>query len=123
MNNRIKKLIYWIPRILSLLFVAFLTIFSFDVFEEYQGWEAIIPLFLHNLPVLILLAVIILAWKKYDLIGTAIFLAAAVLWLWWAGFDRPWSSYLFIPLPALLVGILFFLSWLIKRRGEVNNSQ
>ncbi|MFH1543407.1 MAG: hypothetical protein ABIE03_02630 [Patescibacteria group bacterium] len=121
MNNQIKQLIYWVPRILSLLFVAFLTIFSFDVFEEYHGWEAIIPLFLHNLPVLILLAVIILAWKKYDLIGAAIFLATAVLWLWWAGFDRPWSSYVLIFGPAFLVSALFFLNWFIKRRDTSNN--
>ncbi|MEK7160665.1 MAG: hypothetical protein AAB724_01410 [Patescibacteria group bacterium] len=120
MNNRAKQSIYWAPRILSLLFVAFLSIFSFDVFDEYQGWAAILPLCLHLLPSLVLLAVVILAWK-YDLIGAVVFLAAAIGYSCWAGFDRPGSWYVLISGPAFLVGILFFLSWFIKRRSGLRN--
>ncbi|MBU2219858.1 hypothetical protein KJ665_01820, partial [Patescibacteria group bacterium] len=115
-------LIYWTPRILSLLFIAFLSIFSLDVFEEYQGWGVIIPLFMHLLPALILLAVVILAWK-YDLIGAVVFLSFAVLWVWQVGFDRPWSSYALIFGPAFLVSILFFLNWLIKRRNGLKSTE
>lgn len=123
MNNRIKQLIYYVPRILSLLFVAFLSIFSFDVFDEYQGWAAIIPLFMHLLPALVLLAVVILVWKKYDLIGSVVFLASAVSYIFWAGFDKPWDWYALIAGPAFLVSILFFLNWLIKRRNGLKSAE
>ncbi|KKS42350.1 hypothetical protein A3H03_02890 [Candidatus Kuenenbacteria bacterium RIFCSPLOWO2_12_FULL_42_13] len=109
-----KKIIYWLPRILSLAFVAFLSLFSFDVFEAYSGWQAILALAIHLFPALILLGVVAIAWK-YDLVGVIIFLGLAVFYVLAIGFNRPWSWYAGISGPAVLVGILFLLSWFKKR--------
>jgi len=110
----VKKTIYWLPRVLSIFFILFLSLFSFDIFSEYRGWEAILPLLIHLLPPLILIAVTMIAWK-YDLTGAAVFIFLAAYYVWTAGLDRPWSWYASISGPAMLVGLLFLAGWLQKR--------
>ena len=40
-----KTWLTWTPRILGLLFAAFLSLFALDVFEQgYQGWETVLAL-------------------------------------------------------------------------------
>ena len=112
-----KKIFYWLPRVLSIGFVLFLSLFALDVFSDYQGWDAALPLLMHLLPSLVLLGLIAIAWK-YDLAGTIIFFTFAGVYIWTAGLDRHWSWYAAISGPAVLVGILFFLSWLQKNKSK-----
>lgn len=109
-----SKIVYWLPRILSVAFVLFLSLFAFDIFEEYRGWQAVLGFFIHLLPSFVLLAVVLVSWK-YDMVGAIAFLGFAAFYVLMVGFDRPWSWYAGISGPAALVGILFFLSWLQKR--------
>jgi hypothetical protein len=115
MNGKKEKIIYWLPRVLGLVFVLFLSLFSLDVFGEFSGWHLVLALFMHLLPALILLGVIIIAWK-YDLAGAAAFLFFAAFYTWQAGFDQPWSWYALISAPAAITGIAFLLSWLQKKK-------
>lgn len=112
-----KKIISWFPRILSLAFVLFLSLFALDVFGEYTGWELVIALFMHLLPTFVLLGVVIISWK-YDLVGAIVFFAFAFFYIVAAGLGRPWSWYAFISGPAFIVAILFFVSWLQKRKDR-----
>lgn len=105
-----NKILYWTPRILALLFVAFLCLFSLDSFTEATGWTAIKLLFVHLLIPAIVLVATIIAWKK-ALWGSIIFSVLAVYYVWLVGLDRHWSWYLTISGPALLTAFLFFLSW------------
>jgi hypothetical protein len=109
------KTIHWLPRILSLAFVLFLSVFALDVFSEFSGWNIILPLLIHLIPSFILLALTLVAWK-YDLVGAVVFLGFAVLYVFLAGFNRPWSWYADISLPSAIVGGLFILSWYQRRR-------
>lgn len=110
-----NKIIYWSPRILSLAFVLFLSLFALDVFSEYSGWESVLAFLIHLLPSLVLLGITIIAWK-HDLAGTIAFFGFAALYVFLAGFDRPWSWYALISSPATIVGILFLMSWLQKKK-------
>lgn len=109
-----KKFLYWAPRVLAIAFILFLSLFSLDVFDEYSGFQAILPLLAHLLPVLVLLAALILSWKR-DLAGAIVFFSFAILYVLMAGFNRPWSWYAFISGPAAVTGILFLLNWSGKR--------
>jgi len=111
------KTIHWLPRILSIAFVLFLSLFALDVFGEYSGWQAVLGFLIHLLPSFVLLAVILIAWK-YDLVGAIAFLASAAFYVFMVGLDRPWSWYAGISGPAAVVGILFLLSWLQKRKNK-----
>lgn len=109
-----NKFLHWSPRILSILFVSFLCLFSFDGFTEFNGWQTILAVAMHLLiPAVVLLGTII-AWKK-DLVGTAVFFFFAIYYVYMVGLDRHWSWYLSISGPALLTAGLFFVNWLRNR--------
>ena len=109
-----KKILYWSPRILATLFVAFLCLISFDSFSEYDGWRSVVAIMMHfAIPAIVLLGTII-AWKK-DLYGTAIFLFFAVYYVYMVGLNRHWSWYLSIAGPALLIAGLFLFNWLCNK--------
>ena len=110
-----EKFLYLSPRILSLLFVGFLSLFALDVFNEYQGWELVIAFFIHLIPSLVLLIGVIIAWR-YSIVGTVIFFGFTAWYLWEAGFDRPWSWYAVIVGPALIVGCLYLADWLVRKK-------
>lgn len=111
-----QKLLYWAPRILSVGFILFISIFALDVFSEYSGFEVILPIFMHLLPSLILLIAVTIAWK-YELVGAIIFLGFAVFYVFDIGFTRPVSWYLVIALPAAVVGTLYLISWIQKKKS------
>lgn len=109
-----EKIIYWLPRSISLGFVLFISIFALDVFSDYSGYAILLPLFIHLIPSLFLLTVTLIAWK-YELVGAIFYLGFAVLYVWDVGLTRPLSWYLAIVLPAFVVSLLYLISW-IKRK-------
>jgi len=111
------KIIYLLPRVLSIGFVLFLSLFSLDVFSAYSGWNAVLPFLIHLIPSFIVLAVILIAWK-HDLAGAIVFMGLAALYVFIVGFDRSWSWYLAISGSATVVGLLFLLSWFKKGKQK-----
>ena len=115
MKPTIKKILFWTPRILCILFAGFLTIFSLDIFEEAHGFRDIaIGLLMHNLPVLGLVVVLIITWK-WEWVGGVLFPALGVLYLvfFWGKFG--WQAYVMISGPLFLVGILFIIGWIYRK--------
>jgi hypothetical protein len=109
-----KNILYWLPRVLGLVFILFLSLFALDVFGEYKGLDLMFALFMHLLPELILLVLFVFAWK-YDLIGALEFLAFAAYFMFVSGFNNPLTWYLFIPGPAIVIAILFSINLLRKK--------
>ena len=109
MNTK-NKILRWAPRILAVLFVAFLCLFSFDGFNDFNGWQSVLAIARHlAIPAVVLVATI-LAWKR-DLVGAAIFLFFAVYYVFMVGLNRHWSWYVTISGSALLIAVLFFINW------------
>ncbi|NUM25359.1 MAG: hypothetical protein HUU49_01910 [Candidatus Buchananbacteria bacterium] len=115
--KKINPVLHWLPRLLSLGFVLFLSLFSLDVFNEYQGWQTLLAFLIHSLPSLVVLVAVIIAWK-YDLFGAIIFFGFAVAYVLMAGFDKPWSWYATISGPTLLISILFLANFMIKKMPD-----
>lgn len=125
MPVKVGKFIYWTPRILSILFIVFLAMFSLDVIEPGRSvGDIIIGLIMHNIPVFILIVLLVIAWK-HELVGAVTFIGAGLLYSgltvfraihseihWYLSIS--WS--LIIAGPAFLVGILFLLNWKHKRQ-------
>ena len=105
-----NKFLYWSPRILSIFFVIFLSLFCFDSFDEFDGWKSIIATLIHLIIPFIVLIGIIIAWKR-DMVGAVIFCVLAIYYVFMVGFNRHWSWYASISGPALFIAILFFLNW------------
>ncbi|SMC50639.1 DUF7670 domain-containing protein [Papillibacter cinnamivorans] len=114
--------IFWVPRILSIAFILFLALFSLDVFEPgLSAGEIALGLFMHNIPSLILLFIVILSWKR-EIVGGIAFLAVGALYVFLVFFRASvppltaltWS--LIISGPAFLIGILYLAGWIRKKR-------
>lgn len=119
MEKRVNKFIYWTPRILSILFIIFLTLFSFDVFEEGKSaLDIALGLFIHNIPSLILLIVLIISWK-HEIVGGIVFILAGLVYVILVSMNQPWYIVLLWSLqiagPAFFIGILFIINWLKKK--------
>lgn len=110
MSNQIHPAVTWAPRVLILLFAAFLTIFSMDVFQETLSiGELMVDLVLHNLPSLLLLSIAAFSWRR-PWIGAVACTMLGVLYLIWSWGRFPLSSYLVIAGPLFLVAALYALN-------------
>ncbi len=116
-----NKFIYWAPRILSIFFICFITLFSFDVFgNDYGFWGTLVAFLMHNIPTFILIAILIISWK-YEIVGGIAFLLAGMLDIFMTLMRNSFEWYmvswsLIIAGPAFLIGILFLVSWHKKKK-------
>ncbi len=112
MTKSARGVLFWAPRILTILFALFLSIFAFDVFAETKGFlETLTALVLHLVPTFLVVVLLVFAWR-WELIGVIAFAGLAVAYvvvIWGRGF--PWVTYVMISGVLLLISVLFFLSW------------
>ena len=96
--------------------------FSLDIFDaHYDFWGTVLGLFMHNIPVLVLLVVLIIAWK-YEIVGGIVFILAGLAYIcttiqrveWYIAIS--WS--MTIAGPAFLIGILFLINWYKKKKKK-----
>lgn len=118
-NVKVNKWLFWVPRILTILFILFLALFSLDVFGNgLTFWQTVLALLMHNIPSIVLAIILAISWK-YELIGAITFILAGLLYIvlnlitiFRIGFEYQYIiSFLLIGFPALLIGILFLISW------------
>ncbi|HVN19720.1 MAG TPA: hypothetical protein VMU05_13125 [Dongiaceae bacterium] len=112
-----RRILFWTPRILAMLYIAFLSMFALDVFSEEHGfWRIVAALSIHLIPTFILTVVLILAWR-WEWIGAALYAAAGVVYTAWV-LGHPLAPaikvnwILIIGTPTLLIAALFLANWL-----------
>lgn len=126
-----NRFIYWTPRLLSILFILFLGLFSLDVFDpenNYSFAETLIALLIHNIPSFVLLIILLFSWRR-EIIGGICFILGGLIYIGFilrnifeTGFEwyyLAWS--LQISGIAFFIGILFLIGWKIRtksRRGK-----
>jgi hypothetical protein len=122
-KKRVGKWLFWTPRILSIIFILFLVLMSLDIFgNNYTFWETILGLFMHNIPALILLVVLIISWK-HELVGAIVFALAGLLYIAmilkniFTDFSVLYQLFwtLQISAPAFLIAYLFYLNYKRKK--------
>ena len=122
MGKKTSKFIYWTPRILSIIFLLFLALFSLDVFEgNYGFWGTIAGLFVHNIPAMILLIVLIISWK-HEIVGGIVFILAGLAYIVLLLMRNPFEWYTLvwaiqISGIAFLIGGLFLFGWFKKHNS------
>lgn len=121
MGNKVGKFVFWTPRILSIIFIAFLALMSLDVFDMgLSFWETLVGLFIHNIPALILLAVLVIFWKR-EIVGGVVFILAGLLYIFFAMRNADdwrmalaWSVQ--ISGVAFVIGGFFLANWFKKKK-------
>ena len=116
MNQRSMKILYWTPRILCLLFAAFISIFALDVFSEgYSFVETVVALIMHLVPTFIVLIVLAISWR-WEWVGAVIFATLGVLFIAWDPGRFPLSAYVIMTTPLFLIAGLFLANWVLRAK-------
>lgn len=93
------KLLFWLPRILAILFIIFVSLFALDSFSL-PNWP--LALLMHLIPSLVLIFIVVIAWHR-PLWGGYLFIATTLAMAIWL------THSLIILLPSLIIGGLFLL--------------
>lgn len=118
-----EKMLIWSPRILAILAILFMILFSFDCFEAGQGFRnQMTCFFMHNIPAFIIIAILVVSWK-WELLGGILFVAAAFTGsIIFNGFGGNYGVNI-IMAPFLLTGILFMIHFFIYVRNKTASDQ
>lgn len=120
------KLFYWLPRLLGIVAILFISMFAFDSFEKGLSIGVQFSHFLkHLIPSFILTAFLIIAWK-WEQIGGMIFTLIGLVMSPFVfqlnhirnGFNiaQSLNVVLIITVPFIVVGMLFLVSHYRKRK-------
>jgi len=100
----------WLPRVLALLLICFIGLFSLDVWSmEGTLLQKAGGFFVHNIPTLILLAALILAWKR-EKIGAIVFILIGIIATLYFHTYQNITTFLLLTCLPVGIGLLFFRS-------------
>jgi len=124
MKNSIK-IVHWVPRILCILAILFIAMFSLDSFDpKLTLGQQLLGFLMHNIPTLILIAILIVSWK-WEIIGGILFILIGVgmspfIFMHNYAMNHSIGMSLIVILtinfPFIIVGSLFIISHLLKRK-------
>ncbi len=119
------KLLHWIPRILVILAILFVSMFALDSFSsERTFWQNALALLIHLIPSFVLTGILIVAWKWEKIGGIMLTVVGVVLsvLVFMLNFKRNhsfWMSLLIvlmICIPFVVAGVLFIVSDYRKKK-------
>jgi hypothetical protein len=115
MSRSMSSVLYWSPRILTILFAAFLGLFALDVLNEAHGfWGIVGALLLHLIPAFAILAMLVAAWR-WEWIGAVLFSLAAAFYSWKV-VPRHTDWAITVGGPLLAIAVLFLVDWIERAK-------
>jgi len=132
-KERPHKILYWAPRVLSILFILFISMFALDIFDMKLGfWGTIVGLFMHLMPIWIMIIALVISWK-HEIVGGIVFPLLGLLYIGMTSAsairgDLPWYLALAwsvqIAGPAIIVGVLWLVNWFwLKKKWTTKKSR
>lgn len=121
------KLLHWLPRIICIAAILFVSIFALDAFRPGASvWQQVGEFLVHLAPSFILAIILAIAWKN-ELAGGILFTAIGLVMtplIFNLNHNRNQFSIeqsigivLMITLPFIVVGVLFILSYFRSRKA------
>jgi hypothetical protein len=110
-----SKFFYWLPRVLTILSILFMALFSLDSFGGNESvWKKLLAFLIHNIPVFILIIILIIAWKR-EVVGGIILIVVSIAGsIFFHSFTGNPGSIVVIA-PFFLEGLLFVLHGLVNK--------
>lgn len=126
------KLFHWLPRIICIVAILFVSLFALDAFEHGKSTrQQLTDFFMHMIPSLILLVFLLVAWK-WELAGGIIFTVigismSPVIFLHnyrvnHYSIAECINVILMITFPFIVVGVLFIISHFKKKKYQLNTN-
>lgn len=111
--------LFWTPRVMTILFAAFVSLFAFDVFDaRLDLWRTMLALFAHLIPSFVVLLFLAIAWR-WEWVGSLAYSTLSVLYVMAAWGRLHWSASAVISGPLLIIGLLFLFGWLYRDEPRV----
>jgi len=108
----LARVIHWAPRLAAILIIFFVSLFSLDVFEmEATPLELLGGFIMHSLPAIVMLVLLIFAWKRPAVGFVAFLIAAALFAILFVRSIYSLPNLLLFVFPILLVAFLFYADW------------
>ncbi len=116
-----SRLLYWIPRIFTLLAIGFMMMFSLDSFngDEPTG-RKMLGFLMNSIPVFILIVILIVAWK-WELFGGIFFIIAFIAGCFFFHSFEGNPASLIVITPFFVTGVLFLLHHFLYGKNQVKN--
>ncbi|HZY25587.1 MAG TPA: hypothetical protein VFE71_07160 [Bacteroidales bacterium] len=112
-----SKFFYWLPRVLTILSILFMALFSLDSFGGNGSvWKKMLVFLMHNIPVLILTVILIIAWKREVAGGILLILVSLAGCIFFHSFTGNPGSIIVIT-PFFLEGLLFVLHGTVNKKN------
>ena len=109
------KEIYWLPRILAIIFTICISLFALDAFDGSGFLTVLLSFLIHLFPTYVMLVAIWIAWKK-EKVGGYLFLLLGAVFIAMTLGKAILTVYLFISGPLFLIGVLFLWSDKINKK-------
>ena len=120
MNEPVRRILFWSPRILTIAFALFISVFALDVFDEASGFaQTALALLMHLIPTFLVLLSLAVAWRR-EWLGGVLFTALGIAYIVMAWGRFPLGVYFAIAGPLFVLGALFFFNWI--RRSELRSA-
>ena len=107
MGRRMDKTVKWLPRILGLLFAAFLAMFALDS-------ECVVGFLMHLIPSAVVLLCVAAGWCCPALGGVAMLLLGGAMTLFFHTYEDI-VVFLIVSGPPFIIGLLFLAHWRLGR--------
>jgi hypothetical protein len=118
MRKNGEKILYWLPRCLGILLAVFISLFALDVFGTGAGfWQTALALLIHLLPTALILAAVLLGWRR-EWLGGLLFIGLGAWYIIMTRGREHITAYLLLTGPALLTGALFLVNWFRKANHQ-----
>ena len=124
-----EKIILWLPRLLCIGAILFVSMFALDAFEPGIPFgKQLLDFLMHLIPTYVLLLLLAIAWK-WPFVGGILFAITGIImspFIYTMNLHRThsvWASIaiiLMITVPFIIVGILFIVSHLQKKGRRFN---
>ena len=111
-SQPLAKIIHWAPRVAAILIIFFTSLFSLDVFEmDAPPLQLLGGFIMHNIPSIVMIVLLIFAWKRPAVGFAAFIIAAALFAIFFVRDMYALPNLLLFVLPILLVAFLFYADW------------
>jgi uncharacterized membrane protein YhaH (DUF805 family) len=110
----------WIARILGIFYAVLLGLFSLDsVKEDSAFWANFQALFLHLIPFILVIAALVLGWKRLLISGAGLIVISIAFLMFFK--DNTLVNQLVVIGPGILNGLLFVVLFFIKPGSDAAN--